>query len=252
MDTLAVAGYAASWTTEGTSGEKTMTEAEWMACTNPAPMWDYCEKSSTRKWQLFACACCRRIWHLLAKQPEAFRQLLEMCEQAAEGLLTSEQLQDAWESYEIVSADGSDETFAVLAATGEFRGWHLQMAQQMAAAAATGQPDSFHLDPTIPAVAAELKAQTNLIRCIIGNLFRPVTISPAVLAWNDSLVVRLAQAAYEERHLPEGTLDIGRLAVLADALEEAGCNDADILGHLRGPGPHLRGCWPVDLCLGKS
>jgi hypothetical protein len=76
--------------------------------------------------------------------------------------------------------------------------------------------------------------------------------SAAVPAWNDSTVVRLAQAAYEERHLPAGTLDTGRLAVFADALEEAGCMDADILGHLRGPGPHVRGCWAVDLCLGKS
>ena len=76
--------------------------------------------------------------------------------------------------------------------------------------------------------------------------------SAAVLAWNDATVVRLAQAAYEERHLPAGTLDNGRLAVLADALEEAGCTDADLLSHLRGSGPHVRGCWPVDLCMGKS
>jgi hypothetical protein len=57
---------------------------------------------------------------------------------------------------------------------------------------------------------------------------------------------------YEERQMPAGTLDNARLAVLADALEEAGCSDADLIGHLRGPGPHVRGCWPVDLCLGKS
>ena len=82
--------------------------------------------------------------------------------------------------------------------------------------------------------------------------FRSITISPPSSTWNDAVVVRLAQAAYEERHLPAGTLDNGRLAVLADALEEAGCTDADMLGHLRGPGPHVRGCWPVDLCLGKS
>jgi hypothetical protein len=215
-------------------------------------MWNYhCEKSSKRKWQLFACACCRRIWHLLAKQPEAFRQLLEMCEQAAEGLITSEQLQDAWESDEIVSADWSDETLAVLAATGEFRGWHLQSAQQLAAAA-TGQPDNYDLDPTNPAIAAELEAQTNLLRCIIGNPFRPVTISPAVLTWHDAVVVRLAQAAYEERYLPAGTLDNSRLAILADCLEEAGCTSEEILSHLRGPGPHVRGCWAIDLCLGKS
>jgi hypothetical protein len=91
-----------------------------------------------------------------------------------------------------------------------------------------------------------------LLRDIIGNPFRPVTISPAVLAWNDTTIVRLAQAAYDERHLPAGTLDNGRLAVLADALEEAGCTDADILDHLRGPGPHVRSCWPIDIILGKS
>jgi hypothetical protein len=63
---------------------------------------------------------------------------------------------------------------------------------------------------------------------------------------------RLAQAAYEDRHLPAGTLDDTRLLILADALEEAGCSDAAILGHLRGPGPHVRGCWVLDLILGKG
>src|SRR5262249_2422186 len=86
----------------------------------------------------------------------------------------------------------------------------------------------------------------------IFNPFRHMPINPAVLAWNDGTVARLAQAAYEERQLPAGALDNGRLAVLADALEETGCMDADMLDHLRGPGPHVRGCWPVDLCLGKS
>ena len=63
---------------------------------------------------------------------------------------------------------------------------------------------------------------------------------------------RLASAAYEDRNLPEGTVDLVRLAVLADALEDAGCTDADLLGHLRGPGPHVRGCWAVDLILAKT
>jgi len=65
-------------------------------------------------------------------------------------------------------------------------------------------------------------------------------------------VVALAQAAYDERELPAGTLDLARLAVLADALEEAGCTAQTILDHLRGPGPHVRGCWAVDLILGKE
>jgi hypothetical protein len=64
-------------------------------------------------------------------------------------------------------------------------------------------------------------------------------------------VKRLAEDAYEHRHLAEGTLGPARLSVLADALEEAGCTNADLLTHLRGPGPHVRGCWVVDLILGE-
>jgi hypothetical protein len=78
------------------------------------------------------------------------------------------------------------------------------------------------------------------------------TISPSRLTWNDAIVVRLAQAAYDKRQLPAGTLDTSRLAVLADALEEAGCAGDDILSHLRGPEPHVRGCWVVDLLLAKE
>src|SRR5262245_14482213 len=62
----------------------------------------------------------------------------------------------------------------------------------------------------------------------------------------------LAAAAYEERARPSGALDPQRLSVLADGLEEAGCADATILGHLRGPGPHVRGCWALDLLLGQG
>jgi hypothetical protein len=102
------------------------------------------------------------------------------------------------------------------------------------------------------ACVGECTAQAALLRDIFGNPFRPISPSPAVLTWNDATVVRLARAAYDERHMPAGTLDNGRLAVLSDALEEAGCMDQDILGHLRGPGPHVRGCWPVDLLLGKE
>jgi hypothetical protein len=229
-------GYAASRVTEGISGEKTVTEAEWLACTDPTPMWDYLwEKGSNRKRQLFTCASCRRIWHLLTKQRSVFRHLVELAEQAADGLVTDQQLNDAW-----------------FGATGVSARWDYEATQQFATAAVTGQPYGDELDPAIPAVAVELKAQANLGLCILGNPFRPITISPAILAWHDSTVVRLAQAAYEERHLPEGTLDNSRLAVLADALEEAGCSSEEILGHLRGPGPHVRGCWPLDLCLGKS
>jgi hypothetical protein len=88
-----------------------------------------------------------------------------------------------------------------------------------------------------------------LLLDIFGNPFRPTTVSPA---WQTPTVVALAQAAYSNRILPAETLDHARLAVLADALEDAGCTDAEQLGHLRGPGPHVRGCWVVDLLLGKQ
>ncbi len=71
-------------------------------------------------------------------------------------------------------------------------------------------------------------------------------------AWLTPTVTSLAIAAYEERSLPSGELDTARLAILADALEDAECDNTDILTHLRGPGPHVRGCWPVDLCLHKG
>jgi hypothetical protein len=103
-----------------------------------------------------------------------------------------------------------------------------------------------------PDELAARRKEVGFLRELFGNPFHPVALAPAVLAWNDATVVRLAQAAYDERHMPEGTLENGRLAVLADALEEAGCRDADILGHCRSGGEHVRGCWVIDLLLGKS
>jgi hypothetical protein len=97
--------------------------------------------------------------------------------------------------------------------------------------------------------AAERRAQALILRDIFGNPFRPVHVCRRGLT---PTVAALAQAAYDQRTLPAGTLDPARLAVLADALEEAGCTDTHLLGHLRGPGPHVRGCWAVDVVLGKQ
>src|SRR5262249_2865626 len=127
--------------------------------------------------------------------------------------------------------------------------------------------------------------QAALLRDLAGNPFRLVTlpteeitrmgtdpdgnavlVRERVCPWCTSTVLALAQAAYDERQLvfmeslkreettmqDSGTLDPDRLAVLADALEEAGCLSADLLAHLRGPGPHVRGCFALDLILGKE
>jgi hypothetical protein len=85
----------------------------------------------------------------------------------------------------------------------------------------------------------------NLFREIFGNPFRPVPIDPSWLAWRGGLVVMLAQSIYDERRFQD-------LPILADALEEAGCTSEDLLAHCRSSGEHVRGCWAVDLVLGKE
>jgi hypothetical protein len=91
--------------------------------------------------------------------------------------------------------------------------------------------------------------QARILREVAGNPFRPIVIAPGCLTPS---VVSLAEAAYTERELPSGHLDTARLAVLSDALEDAGCDNADLLAHLRSSGPHVRGCWALDLVLGKQ
>lgn len=95
------------------------------------------------------------------------------------------------------------------------------------------------------------KFHCTLLRDVFGPLpFRAVPLDPR---WLTDTLKQLAHAAYQERKLPEGWLDAGRLAVLADALEEAGCSSPDLLGHLREPSPaHVRGCWCVDLLLKRA
>jgi hypothetical protein len=84
---------------------------------------------------------------------------------------------------------------------------------------------------------------------IFGNPFRPVTVDPS---WLTPTVTSLAAVIYDERQLPSGLFDSQRLAILADALEDAGCTNQDILAHCRRGGAHVRGCWVVDLLLGRS
>ena len=84
-----------------------------------------------------------------------------------------------------------------------------------------------------------------LLHEAFGNPFRSVALDPAWLSWHDGLLVSMARQMYESR-------DFTDMPILADALEEAGCTDQDILGHCRSRSEHVRGCWVVDLVLGKS
>jgi hypothetical protein len=85
-----------------------------------------------------------------------------------------------------------------------------------------------------------------LLHDLFGPLpFRPVSLDPAWLTWHDGLLVSMAQQMYESD-------DFTALPVLADALEEAGCHDQDILGHCRSGGEHVRGCWVIDRLTGRE
>ncbi len=84
--------------------------------------------------------------------------------------------------------------------------------------------------------------QARLLRDLLGNPFRPVTIDPA---WRTSTVLALADGIYQEKAFD-------RMPILADALQDAGCDNEAMLDHCRSEEPHVRGCWVVDLLLGKS
>jgi hypothetical protein len=95
------------------------------------------------------------------------------------------------------------------------------------------------------AFGAECVRQADLVRCILGNPFRPARLDPIYLDTNDGAARRVAQAIYDGHAFAD-------LPVLADALEDAGCTDDAVLSHCRDAGPHARGCWVVDLVLGKQ
>jgi hypothetical protein len=203
------------------------------------------KKVSTRKLRLFACACCRRVWDSI-ELPRGWKAI-EIAEQFADGFARKKQrvnarMADFGQSYFV-----SD----VLADNDHLGEQVRYTAQNVASRAAYTACGGSTLPEKLYSAAwdAEANIQSNLLREVFGNPFRPVTLSTA---WRTPQAVALGQAAYDQRTLPAGTLDPARLAVLADALEEAGCTDADLLGHLRGPGPHVRGCWAVDLLLGKE
>jgi hypothetical protein len=88
----------------------------------------------------------------------------------------------------------------------------------------------------------ERQRHSVVLRELTGNPFRPFTVDPL---WQTESVVALASGIYADRAFD-------RMPILADALEEAGCDDREVLNHCRGAVPHVRGCWVVDLVLGKD
>jgi hypothetical protein len=231
-----------------------MTEHEWLTATDPGPMLAALQragKASQRKPRLFAVACCRRVWQRLL--PDRTRPV-EAAERYADGLVGRGVLEAA-RHWALADLNEAEEIYqGALASYGNFD-W---AADERAAAAAVLACTA---DPVWDAASELGRAEygfggtmPGLLRDIFGNPLRPnPDINPTWLCWNAGTVRRLAMSAYEERALPSGELAGDRLAVLADALEEAGCHDPQILGHLREQvGVHVRGCWVVDLILGKT
>jgi hypothetical protein len=250
-----------------------MSEDEWSGCEDPMTTLRYlCTQGQLgdRKFRLFAIACVRRIWSLLSE--EASRKVVEVLEAYGEGVSSRDELLDAYDAANTVAYEANDfigvdalETWAACAAAsttwfdalkieqpGEPRPgldvFDTPMKAAQAAGKAIARPSPSE-GMGHSAEEAESKAQVELVRCIFGNPFHPVALNPAC---QTPTILALATAAYENRTLPAGTLEPDRLAVLADALEEAGCDNAEIVSHLREPGEHVRGCWVLDLLLGKE
>jgi hypothetical protein len=257
--------------------ERPMTEAEWLACTRTNPMLRFligtegrvqamtefpaC-KGSDRKLRLFACACYHRISHVLPDH--AARAAVEIGERFADGRASWAELQDAecrvralCTELEPVWRASKDDERAALAPTHTALALAMVIAWREAQKAAYYASSNAYLDfasiinpgaGTSDAgfgttQASEERGQCDLLRDIFGNPFRPVACDPA---WRTSTVVALASQMYESR-------DFGAMPILADALQDAGCDSDDILDHCRdAKATHVRGCWVVDLVLGKE
>jgi hypothetical protein len=237
-----------------------VTESDWAAATEPHHMLAFLWSvgASPRKLQLFAAACCRRVWHRLP-DPRS-RRAVEVAERYADGEATAAEVTAARD--EAVRAqvavgvagrwDAGECGVVALAQAPDWLPDRWPTASSVAGMAAraagqhaelTGRNRKERRQNYVDRSGKEMVAQCALLRDIVGPLpFRPVLVD---VAWRTEAVVGLARGMYEAR-------DFGPMPVLADALEDAGCADEDFLSHCRSPGPHVRGCWVVDAVLGKT
>jgi hypothetical protein len=210
-----------------------MNEAEWLACADPDLMLEFLYgRAGERKLRLCASAWARSVLRHVQTAPlgtlaawcadPRWSEQLDAAERFADGRIGREALraarQDSGGPYNIFLEACRASGFSIRAARRSL--WLVQLEWRV-------PPD---------------RELCDLHRCIFGNPFRPVAFTPK---WRAPTVRRLAEAIYDERAFD-------RLPILADALEEAGCTDPEILGHCRGGGEHVLGCWLVDLILGKE
>jgi hypothetical protein len=200
-----------------------------------------------RKRQLFAVACCRRFapGHFHA---DRFARARAVCERLADGAATEEEWRATQDLF--LGLTLSPEVEAILGAlnvrlfVATFRAVPeaaVRAARRRAWAEGQAGPEQQEARGR-----EEEAAQARLLREVFGNPFRPSPpLPPEVRAWHDGTMVRLAEAMYDAR-------DFSNMGLLADALLDAGCADEELLAHCRSGAEHVRGCWAVDLLLGKK
>jgi hypothetical protein len=237
-----------------------MTEAEWLACEDPSLMLRTSDFVWTdRQLRLFACACARRVARLF--DDPRFLAAIDVAEAFADGfvderalsLAHSEALRAltranssrlglaARDATRPSAAEAADSAFENAAWTA----WKADPLRQQIGPRLEDWRERMEGPSWRAARPAARAAFVPLVRDLAGNPFRPVRLERAWLTRNDGAVRRVALALYEERAFE-------RLPILADALEDASCAVAELLGHCRGGGEHRRGCWAVDLLLGRE
>lgn len=210
-----------------------------------------------RKQRLFLVACCRRIQDLLPD--ERSRQAIEVVERQADHAASAPEISDAQSEAASVykalrSRSAASEYTAAcavmeMARVAERQSFShciyvpdLAVSARLASCRERQQSVSDTASSDEIVRSQEERSQADCLRELFGNPFHPKAVEAG---WKTATVSALASQMYESR-------DFGPMPILADALEDAGCDDADILAHCRGCDLHVRGCWVVDLILGKS
>jgi len=226
-----------------------MIESEWLVCNDPQPMLRHLGcKAGERKRRLFACACCRRAWHLLADS--RIRTAVETAERYADKAASETELEDASDCAEVAyracntKAGGHAAAHAVVSSIAG--GLDASRTAVFGAQGIVNPKDvAESSECERDALDAERAEQTSALRDIVGNPFHSVAVAPTWLTWHGGAVPKMARAIYEGRAF-------GRMPALAKALERAGCSDAEILAHCRSGDEYVRGCWVVDLVPGNA
>ncbi len=225
-----------------------MTEDEWRTCTSPEAILNFLtDKASPRKLRLYAIGCCRRIWQYL--NDDRCRYAVEVAQRFVDGRATEADLFAAGQGVASVARVWGEPGSPAAHATAS-RGGAAWAATRMLAwycawdaawdARMVGRDYAPGTD-----WETERAWQATLLLDLFGNPFQPARIDPSWLLQADGAVHKLARVIYDEDRF-------GDLPILADALEEAGCTSIEMLAHCRARRAHYRGCWVVDLVLGKQ